>query len=172
MATHSSVLAWRIPGTGEPGGLPSMGSRSRTRLKRLSSSSWGLALLLESRCHSRLRAGLREDATLSRWGQSVLLEEVAGWGQRSRSRGGTEVRDLLERGQPCARAQRGGRERRGWSGERSPRWEDRELATQGPGRASRATERSQYSSVLASLSRSHSRNSEQMLVLLLLLFSC
>ena len=26
MATHSSVLAWRIPGTGEPGGLPSMGS--------------------------------------------------------------------------------------------------------------------------------------------------
>ena len=26
MATHSSVLAWRIPGTGQPGGLPSMGS--------------------------------------------------------------------------------------------------------------------------------------------------
>ena len=26
MATHSSVLAWRIPGTEEPGGLPSMGS--------------------------------------------------------------------------------------------------------------------------------------------------
>ena len=25
MATHSSVLAWRIPGSGEPGGLPSMG---------------------------------------------------------------------------------------------------------------------------------------------------
>ena len=68
MATHSSVLAWRIPGTGEPGGLPSMGShrvghplqcsclenpmdgeawwaavsevtQSRTQLKRLSSSS-------------------------------------------------------------------------------------------------------------------------------------
>ena len=33
MATHSSVLAWRIPGTGEPGGLPSMGSH------RVSSSS-------------------------------------------------------------------------------------------------------------------------------------
>ena len=27
MATHSSTLAWRIPGTGEPGGLPSIGSR-------------------------------------------------------------------------------------------------------------------------------------------------
>ena len=26
MATHFSVLAWRIPGMGEPGGLPSMGS--------------------------------------------------------------------------------------------------------------------------------------------------
>ena len=26
MATHSSVLAWRIPGTEDPGGLPSMGS--------------------------------------------------------------------------------------------------------------------------------------------------
>ena len=26
MATHSSVLAWRIPGTGEPGGLPFLGS--------------------------------------------------------------------------------------------------------------------------------------------------
>ena len=26
MATHSSVLAWRTPGIGEPGGLPSMGS--------------------------------------------------------------------------------------------------------------------------------------------------
>ena len=43
MATHSGVLAWRIPGTGEPGGLPSMGShRIGTQLKRLSSSSRGL----------------------------------------------------------------------------------------------------------------------------------
>ena len=39
MATHSSVLAWRIPGMEEPGGLPSLGSQSQTRLKRLSSSS-------------------------------------------------------------------------------------------------------------------------------------
>ena len=35
MATHSSVLAWRIPGMGEPGGLLSMGSQSRTRLSDL-----------------------------------------------------------------------------------------------------------------------------------------
>ena len=40
MAKHSSVLDWRISGTGEPGGLLSMGSQSRIRLKRLSSSSF------------------------------------------------------------------------------------------------------------------------------------
>ena len=39
MATHSSVLAWRIPGSGEPGRPPSMGLQSQTRLKQLSSSS-------------------------------------------------------------------------------------------------------------------------------------
>ena len=39
MATHSSVLAWRIPGMGEPGGLLSMGSQSWTQLKWFSSSS-------------------------------------------------------------------------------------------------------------------------------------
>ena len=39
MASHSSVLAWRISGTGEHGGLPSESAQSQTRLKRLSSSS-------------------------------------------------------------------------------------------------------------------------------------
>ena len=41
MATHSSVLVWSIPGTGEAGGLLSIYgvAQSRTRLKRLSSSS-------------------------------------------------------------------------------------------------------------------------------------
>ena len=39
MATHSSILAWRIPWTEEPGGLQSMGvTMSRTRLKRLSTA--------------------------------------------------------------------------------------------------------------------------------------
>ena len=53
MATHSSVLAWRIPGTGEPGGV----SQSRTQLKRLSSSSSsssspvdGLGQVIDSLC--------------------------------------------------------------------------------------------------------------------------
>jgi len=35
MATHSSILAWRIPWTEEPGGLQSTGSQSRAGLKRL-----------------------------------------------------------------------------------------------------------------------------------------
>ena len=38
MATHSSILAWRIPWTEEPGGLQSMGSqKSQTRLSTISS---------------------------------------------------------------------------------------------------------------------------------------
>ena len=37
MATHSSVLIWRIPWTEKPGGLQSMGSqKSQTQVKRLS----------------------------------------------------------------------------------------------------------------------------------------
>ena len=39
MATPSSVLAWRIPGTGEPGAAVYGVAESRTRLKRLSSRS-------------------------------------------------------------------------------------------------------------------------------------
>ena len=36
IATHSSILAWRIPWTEEPGGLQSIGLQSQTQLKRLS----------------------------------------------------------------------------------------------------------------------------------------
>ena len=36
MATHSSILAWEIPRTEEPGGLQSLGSQSQTQLKQLS----------------------------------------------------------------------------------------------------------------------------------------
>ena len=45
MAAHSSILAWRISGMAEPGGLPSKGvAQSWTQLKRLSSSSTGIAI--------------------------------------------------------------------------------------------------------------------------------
>ena len=41
MATHSSVLAWRIPGTSEPGGLPSVGShRVGHNLSDLAAAAW------------------------------------------------------------------------------------------------------------------------------------
>ena len=50
MATHSSVLAWRIPWTKEPGGLQSMGLQSQTRLSdlrhKISSSVYNLGQLL------------------------------------------------------------------------------------------------------------------------------
>ena len=43
MATHSSVLAWRIPGTAEPGGLPSMGShRVRHKWSDLAAAAFSL----------------------------------------------------------------------------------------------------------------------------------
>ena len=49
MATHPSVLAWGIPGTGEPGGLLSMGSQSRTQLKRLAAAAAEIIILSEVR---------------------------------------------------------------------------------------------------------------------------
>ena len=64
MATHSSVLVWRIPGTREPGGLPSMGLQSRTRLKRLSSS-----MLHRTRCSLLHR-------------EPISLEEQVGGGEQ------------------------------------------------------------------------------------------
>ena len=44
MVTHSNILAWRIPGTEEPGGLQSTGSQSWTRLSHLASGTtcWSL----------------------------------------------------------------------------------------------------------------------------------
>ena len=72
MAIHSSVLAWRIPGRGEPGGLPSMGSQSRTRLKRLSSS-----ILL-------LKGNALLEAWLNQWGEGrekFWDEMMLKWGQ-------------------------------------------------------------------------------------------
>ena len=39
MSAHSSVLAWRIPWTEEPGGLESVGLQSRTRLQQLNTQA-------------------------------------------------------------------------------------------------------------------------------------
>ena len=53
MATHSSVLAWRIPGMGEPGGPPSMGLHRVGHDKRLSSSSSRFENQEDSICEDR-----------------------------------------------------------------------------------------------------------------------
>ena len=53
MATHSSVIAWRLPGTGEPGGLPSMGSH------RVGHNWSDLAAEVCSRETQFLRMGIR-----------------------------------------------------------------------------------------------------------------
>ena len=49
MATHSSVLAWRIPGMGEPGGLPSMGSHRLGHDWSDLAARWVLALMQHSK---------------------------------------------------------------------------------------------------------------------------
>ena len=71
MATHSSILAWRIPGTEETGGLPSMGSQSQTRLKRLSSSSSMPKLLRPQRPRDHAS---QQEKPLQREAQILQLE--------------------------------------------------------------------------------------------------
>ena len=46
MATHSSVLAWRIPGTGEPGGLSSMGLHREVLSSKYAWSSYYTSTLV------------------------------------------------------------------------------------------------------------------------------
>ena len=55
MATYSSVLAWRIPGMGEPGGLPSMGSHGVGH-------EWGdlAAAAAAGRCYNQFKGNLKE----------------------------------------------------------------------------------------------------------------
>jgi len=56
MATHSSILTWRIPGTEEPGELSSMGSQSRTRLSNFTFTFHFHALEKEMETHSSVLA--------------------------------------------------------------------------------------------------------------------
>ena len=72
MATHSSVLAWRIPGTGEPGGLPSLRSQSLTWLKRLSSSSSRKPIQAVEKCFC-----------ISQWNQTQCWLQFLTWEKSS-----------------------------------------------------------------------------------------
>ena len=56
MATHSSTLAWKIPWTGEPGGLQSMGLWSQTRLSDFPFTFHFHALEKEMAAHSSVPA--------------------------------------------------------------------------------------------------------------------
>ena len=56
MAPHSSTLAWKIPWMEEPGGLQSMGSRSRTRLRDFTFTFHFHALEKEMATHSSVLA--------------------------------------------------------------------------------------------------------------------
>ena len=56
MAPHSSILAWKIPWTEEPGRLQSMGSQSRTRLSDLTFTVHFQALEKEMATHSSVLA--------------------------------------------------------------------------------------------------------------------
>ena len=73
MATHFSVLAWRIPGTGESGGLPSLGvAQSRTRLSVFAFTFPFHALEKEMATHSSVLAwripGMEEPGGLQSMG--------------------------------------------------------------------------------------------------------
>ena len=70
MATHSSVLAWGIRGTGEPGGLPSIGSHSQTRLKPLSSSDRASQVALVVKNPPANVGDMREDDLIPGSGRS------------------------------------------------------------------------------------------------------
>ena len=75
MATHSSVLAWRIPGTGEPGGLRSMGSHRVGRDGcNLAAADWSP---LGSSAHGIFQARILEWCHFP--GQGILLTQ--GWNQ-------------------------------------------------------------------------------------------
>ena len=55
MATFSSILAWRIPWTEEPGGLQFIGLQSWTRLKRLSTHAFPATSLVKVKSLSHVR---------------------------------------------------------------------------------------------------------------------
>ena len=77
MATHSSVLAWRIPGTGKPGGLPSMGSH-RVRY------DW-------SDLAAAAAAAIRREGVIRKDG--ILQARILEWVAISFSRGSSRPRD-------------------------------------------------------------------------------
>ena len=82
VATHSSVLAWRIPGTEEPGGLPSMGShRARHDWSDLAAAYYNSTFTWQSLCW-----------IISPWGQALAFNlHVLNTEHSDRLIGGTQL---------------------------------------------------------------------------------
>ena len=121
MATHSSTLAWKIPGTGEPGGLPSLGShRVRHDLSDSSSSSQGWSKAEAGGYRAR---NIREEAALRFPGEAkdhlastgtpwephspprLLAAEAGGSGPLSPEEGGASPKPWYADALPHAQAQ-------------------------------------------------------------------
>ena len=77
MATHSSVLAWRIPGTGNPGGLPSMG------LHRVRHDWSDLAAATSEECWGTPCLGVQ------------LMAWEASWGTKQKAKGSQQLSTWL-----------------------------------------------------------------------------
>ena len=94
MAAHSSVLAWRIPGTAEPGGMhsPVYGvAQSRTRLKRLSSSSSSSSSSKQTLMPKQLIELLEPDIDLRCWNWFQQLTALEGEHKLQTLRGKLEL---------------------------------------------------------------------------------
>ena len=76
MATHSRVLAWRIPGMGEPGGLPSMGSHRVRHNWSDSSSSSSRFYLYGGRCTQMHTSFLGKNTLLKHCPDQFLKENL------------------------------------------------------------------------------------------------
>ena len=111
MATHSSILAWRIPGTEEPSGLLSMGSHraaiygvtlSRTRLKRLSSSSsehlsYKIAITFRLRYNSKVKVKVSQSCpTLCNPMDCIVQARILEWVAFPFFRGSSQPRDQTQ----------------------------------------------------------------------------
>ena len=83
MATHSSVIAWWIPGMGEPGGLPSMGShRVGHNWSYLAAAAAATMLLGILQCAGQLskpRPFRHEMSVLPRLGNPALMLQALSW---------------------------------------------------------------------------------------------
>ena len=101
MATHSSVLAWRIPGTGEPGWAAIYGvAQSQTRLKWLSSSSMYMKTALKLLCDKYTKVNI---TYVGIWTTAMIWSEQMMWeGFQCRETSTRECRVMMAEGRQMA----------------------------------------------------------------------